>query len=257
MKKTYYKILSNFKKLDYSSLEWEERTNLASLFHAFDMFEMTDLIYSHCSLRSQTYRDKMLVKADVLRFKDIRNSNLEYISIHSGQHSEKEFQFGTSLHRKIYCLRNDVNAIVHMHSEFASAVAANSNGLEMISREASFFHEELLRLPYKGPIRGEQETRELDQKIFKKKIILLENHGYVVLARSISEVFKWSYLFERACRIQILNQILSGPQVFIQNEILDKVKKRLERLSKFQDLATKEWKMVLSSLQEERPWIFT
>jgi len=59
-----------------SAEEWQARLDLAALHRLYQHFGMTDLIYTHCTVRVPGEPDHYLIKADPLLMDEVTASNL-------------------------------------------------------------------------------------------------------------------------------------------------------------------------------------
>ena len=66
----------------------------------------------------------------------------------------------------------------------------------------------------------EEEGERLLQNLGGKRILMLRNHGPVVMGRTLAEMFVTAWSLQRACEIQIA--VLSqGEPITVQQEVID------------------------------------
>lgn len=109
------------------------------------------------------------------------------------------------LHQAIYAIRGDVNAIVHSHATYALIFGAYDWDIEPISHEGACLHDQINR--YTGTsqtILSMDVANDVAKSLEQAKVLLLRNHGCVVVGNSVKEAVILALVLERACKIQIL-----------------------------------------------------
>lgn len=131
------------------------------------------------------------------------------------------------LHRTIYKSKGDVNAILHTHSVFASAVACVRGDIPPIV-------EDMVQI-----IGGSVETAEYElpgtedlassvlEALGEKKAALLANHGVVALGGDMEEALLGAEIVEKSAKIYLMGMLLGDPKELDVEEI-DKMKEMYE-----------------------------
>lgn len=115
------------------------------------------------------------------------------------------------MHLHIFKKREDVNAVIHTHSTYATALACAHKPIPPIV-------EELVQV-VGGDVRVARYalpgTEELAANVLTaardRYAVLLANHGMVGMAKSLSEAFKICRIVEKAAKITILSNIVGQP----------------------------------------------
>jgi len=122
------------------------------------------------------------------------------------------------LHLAIYHARPDINAIIHHHGTWATAVAVAKKTIPVFIGEAADI----------GPIptasyapSGSQELAEaVSQELAKgTNAVLLANHGAVAAGRDLGEAMRRALEVERLAKIYIGSQLLGGPHALNEAEV--------------------------------------
>lgn len=125
----------------------------------------------------------------------------------------------TILHAAIYKSREDVNAIVHTHSVFASTVAVTRGGIPPII-------EDLVQV-----VGGRVDvatyalpgTEELAQNgiraLSDKNAVLLANHGMIGVGKDFDEALTVCEVVEKSAQILIYSQMLGNPTILDREEV--------------------------------------
>ena len=152
---------------------------------------------------------------DQLLPKDIVILDLEG-NIISGAHKPST---EVPLHLEIYNARNDVQAIVHTHSAYATAMAVARKGIPGAV-------EDLVQI-VGGNVRVNDYalpgTKQLGINTVKamegRNAVLLANHGMLGVGRDLEEALRVCQVVEKAAKITILAQLIGGVVELTQDDI--------------------------------------
>jgi L-fuculose-phosphate aldolase len=110
-------------------------------------------------------------------------------------------------HLWIYRHRPQVNAIVHTHPPYVSALSLTGQPLMVSHMDTTMFHEDCAWLPeWPGVPVGDEEGRIINEALGHKKAILLAHHGQLVATDTIEGAAQLAVFIERAARMQVLAQ---------------------------------------------------
>ena len=110
---------------------------------------------------------------------------------------------GFTLHSAIHSARNDINAVLHLHTIEASALSILKCGLLPISQEALIcgqvgYHD------YEGILVDEAMKERIRNDLGpKNKILILRNHGVAFCGLTLEECWFWMFNFMKAAQIQL------------------------------------------------------
>jgi len=119
---------------------------------------------------------------------------------------------GVRFHVWIYRKRPDVEAIIHTHAPFASALSCTSSSLKTIHMDAAMLHGTAHMLEWPGVPVADDEGRLISGALGQAKTILLANHGLLAAGASIEEATYLAVFFERAARMQLRAMAAGGYQ---------------------------------------------
>ncbi len=117
---------------------------------------------------------------------------------------------GTRFHVWIYRKRPDVNAIIHTHAPYASALAATGQPLKTIHMDSAMLHGTAHLADWPGVPVADDEGRIISAALGGAKTILLANHGLLAAAGSVEEATYLAVFFERAARMQLRAMAAGG-----------------------------------------------
>ncbi|MDQ5850047.1 MAG: aldolase [Pseudomonadota bacterium] len=117
---------------------------------------------------------------------------------------------GVRFHVWIYRQRPDVNAIIHTHAPYASALAATGKPLKTIHMDSAMLHG-CAHLPeWPGVPVADDEGRIISGALGSAKTILLANHGLLATGTCVEEAAYLAVFFERAARMQLRAMAAGG-----------------------------------------------
>jgi len=137
---------------------------------------------------------KNLTKADVL----VVNADGKVVS---GKHQPHPGEF---IHREIYRIRPDVNAIVHTHSHTTVILSLLQCFIEPLTQiGASFHNDQALYAGFTGPVRTSDEGKEMAHRLGDKSLLIAKNHGVFAAGQNIQSAC-WDFvLADQAARIHL------------------------------------------------------
>jgi len=130
------------------------------------------------------------------------------------------------MHTEIYKERNDVFAIVHTHSPYATAFAVAHIPLGPIIAEAVLSDVIIPVAPYATPSTDEVPN-SIKALLPSHNSILLANHGVVTVGKDLDEAYYRVERVEYLAKVMLLSKILGSPNILSEKEI-EKLKKAWE-----------------------------
>lgn len=189
--------------------ERELRVQLAAAYRLIDTFKMSDLIYTHISVRIPGPERHFLINPYGLMFDEITASNLVKVDLEGNIVGESEWPVnpaGFVIHSAIHAARDDLYCVLHTHTKYGMAVSALECGLLPVSQFAMQFYDRVAYHAYEGVSLSLEERERLVQDLGDKKVMILRNHGLLTAGRTIQEAFILMFYLDRACEVQITAQ---------------------------------------------------
>src|SRR5207237_1149644 len=116
-----------------------------------------------------------------------------------------------SVHRRAPAAR----CVLHTHMPYATALGMLEDPrLEMAGQNALGFYDEIAYVDYNGLAFDYSEGERLARALGGKSVLILRNHGALVIGASVAQAFERLYFLERACQAQIL-ALSSGRRLHI------------------------------------------
>ena len=130
---------------------------------------------------------------------------------------------GVRFHVWIYRNRPDVQAIVHTHAPYASALSCTSSSLRTIHMDSAMLHGTAHLPEWPGVPVADDEGRIISSALSSSKSILLANHGLLTAGSSVEEATYLAVFFERAARMQ-LRAMAAGGCKEVKNELAEEAR---------------------------------
>src|SRR3954470_19045033 len=117
---------------------------------------------------------------------------------------------GVRFHVWIYRNRPDVQAIIHTHAPWASALSCSPVSLKTIHMDSAMLHGTAHLPEWPGVPVADDEGRIISGALGSAKTILLANHGLLAAGTSVEEAAYLAVFMERAARMQLRAMAAGG-----------------------------------------------
>jgi ribulose-5-phosphate 4-epimerase/fuculose-1-phosphate aldolase len=185
------------------------RQELAACYRLVAHFRMTDLIFTHISVRLPGPEHHFLINPYGLMFDEIRASDLVKIDL-QGRPVEptrhKVNPAGFVIHSAIHAAREDARCVLHTHTRAGCAVAAQPAGLLPVNQISMEFYGRVAYHGYEGVALNLDEQKRLVADLGDKPVMILRNHGLLTVGETVAQAFLRMYYLEKACDIQLAAQ---------------------------------------------------
>ncbi|MFA9200429.1 MAG: class II aldolase/adducin family protein [Cypionkella sp.] len=209
-------------RIECSDAEWQARLDLAACYRIFDHLGWSESIYNHISVKVPGEDNAFLINPFGLLYDEVTASNLVKIDIDgnvlAGNYPVN--QAGFTQHAYFHRHLEWAHAICHHHTTAGMAVSSHSQGLLPISFYACNFQGQIGYHDFEGVTVRPEEGERLLRNLGNKRILMLRNHGPVVLGRTIPEMFVQTWALQRACEIQIATLSQGGP-ISVEQDVID------------------------------------
>ena len=189
--------------------QWSERVDLAAAFRWTARENLHEGVANHFSLSVNNDGSQFLINPNQVHFSRIRASDLLLIDANDpstleGPNAPDPTAWG--LHGALHRLCPHARCAMHVHSIHATVLASLKNPVlpPLDQNCALFFGRIAYDTEYGGLALDEEAERAcLALKDPTKKVLVMGNHGIMVIGETVAETFNNMYYFERACEIYI------------------------------------------------------
>ena len=210
------------------------RVDLAAAFRWAVRNDWHEGVANHFSLAVDESGTRFLINPNARHFSRVTASNLILIDANDPATMERpdapdETAWG--LHGGLHRTVPHARCALHVHPPYATALAslADSTLLPIDQNSAFFFNRVIVDENYGGLALEEEGAR--CAALFtdpKKRVMVMGNHGVLVIGETVAETFNRLYYFERAARNLILAYSTGRKLRVLSDEIAEKTAREIE-----------------------------
>ena len=230
-----------------------ERKDLAAAFRWTARLNMHEAVANHFSLAINADGSEFLINPNQMHFSKIKASDLLVIDANDpetleGPNAPDITAWG--LHSAIHRHCPHARCAMHVHPMFSTVLAslADSRLLPIDQNTATFFNRYVIDDSY-GGLALEEEGERCAQLLQdpKKTVMIMGNHGVMVIGKSVAETFNRMYYFERAAETYI-RALQTGQKLRILSDtIAEKTASEVDQYPEQSDRHLAELKEILDS----------
>jgi len=209
----------------FASVEEERlhrKQKLAGALRLFGRFGFSEGVAGHITARDPELTDHFWINPLAVPFGRIRVSDLQLIS------PEGEIVIGDQpintagwfIHSQLHAARPDVISAAHAHAVHGKAWSSLGRLLDPITQDACMFYgSHSLYDDFNGVVIDEAEGKRIATALGPdNKLVILRNHGFLTVGRSVEEA-AWLFITaDETARAQLLAEA-AGKPVLIRDEV--------------------------------------
>lgn len=208
----------------YSEEEWQARVKLAAVYRIFAYMKWDESIYNHISLRVPGEHEHFLINPFGLHYSEVKASNLVKIN-HDGEIignsdwpiNPAGFTFHSAIHEKV----DNAHCVMHVHTTATQSVCCLEEGLSFSNFYSAQLYGKIAYHDFEGITVHRDEGDRILESANQQPVLLLRNHGPVVMGASLAQAFSLMWLINRACEVQLASQSM-GSVRSIPTDVLEK-----------------------------------
>jgi len=193
--------------------ERQVRVDLAAAYRMAAANGWDDTVYTHLSASVPGEPGHYLINRFGDTFDEITASSLVKVNV-GGQvvdgSGARVNPSGFAIHGAVHAARPDVECVIHLHTPWGVALSMLPQGLQPTSQWAMRLHGRLGRHPYEGLALGQDEQQRLVERLGTLDGLILENHGPLVVGRTVAEAWMLMHMLERAAQAQLRAMAAAG-----------------------------------------------
>lgn len=193
--------------------EWEARVTLAAAYRIFAHLGWQELIYNHLSLRVPGTDDQFLINPFGLHYSEVTASNLVKVDPLGRILGHSDWPInpaGFTFHGAIHQRLPHAHCVMHVHTTATMAVCCLEAGLSYSNFYAAQLWGQVAYHDFEGITVHLDEGERILASSEGRPVLLLRNHGPVVMGRTVAEAFNRLWLVQRACEVQLATMSM-GP----------------------------------------------
>ncbi|SMY08278.1 class II aldolase and adducin N-terminal domain-containing protein [Flavimaricola marinus] len=213
---------------------WQERVDLAAAFRWTARLNMHEAVANHFSLAINDSGTRFLMNPNQMHFARIKASDMIVVDAEdpetlSGPNAPDPTAWG--LHGGIHRHVPHARCAMHCHSIFATVLASLADSrLPPIDQNCATFYDRIVIDDGYGGLAFEDEG-ERCAALFtdpKKRVMVMGNHGVLVIGATVAETFNRLYYFERAAETYIRALQTGQPLRVLPDDVAEKTARELE-----------------------------
>jgi ribulose-5-phosphate 4-epimerase/fuculose-1-phosphate aldolase len=186
--------------------EWNTRVDLAACYRIIAFYGWDDLVATHISARVPGENDAFLINDFGLMFDEITASSLVKVNLEGEVLAPAGGQVnpaGFTIHSAVYQVRDDVGAVIHLHTIDGMAVSTSADGLLPLTQTAMTVYGDIAYHDFEGVALDLAEREHLQDHLGLKNNMILRHHGTMSMGDSVATAFARIYQLEQACSAQV------------------------------------------------------
>jgi ribulose-5-phosphate 4-epimerase/fuculose-1-phosphate aldolase len=235
-------------------LYWQERIDLAAAFRWAARLNMHEAVANHFSLSVNEDGTQFLMNPNQKHFSRIKASDILLLDANDPDTMQKPGApdpTAWGLHGSVHRKCPHAKCVMHVHSIHATVLASLADSrLPPIDQNTAIFYERYVIDEGFGGLAFEDEGMRCagmlqDPKI---KVMIMGNHGVLVLGNDVADTFNRLYYFERAAETYIRALQTSQPLRELPHDIAAKTANELDD---YPDQAESHFSELKAILDEE------
>ncbi len=188
---------------------WEERVDLACAFRWAVRFNWHEAVANHFSLAVNEDGTKFLVNPNQRHFSLIKASDLLLLDANDPEtmnRPDAPDETAWALHGALHRNCKHARCALHVHSKYATVLAALADSsMPPIDQNTAMFFNRIAVDENFGGIAFEEEAERACAKLVDPsvRVLVMGNHGVMVIGQSVADTFNRLYYFERAAETLI------------------------------------------------------
>lgn len=232
---------------------WQDRVDMAAAFRWTERLNMHEGVANHFSLSVNDDGTQFLMNPNQMHFARIRASDLLFLDANNAETMDlpgAPDPTAWGLHGSIHRLCPQARCVMHVHSIHATVLAslANSNLPPIDQNTATFYNRYVIDNEF-GGLAFEDEGARCASMLTdpKVKVMIMGNHGVLVIGDNPADTFNRLYYFERAAETYI-RALQTGQKLrILSDEIAEKTARELEDYPDQAEAHMREIKAILDA----------
>jgi ribulose-5-phosphate 4-epimerase/fuculose-1-phosphate aldolase len=232
---------------------WQERVDLAAAFRWTARLNMHEGIANHFSLAVTDDGSKFLLNPYGRHFSKMRASDLVLLDANDAASSSMPGIDLTAwaIHGAVHRQAPHARCVLHLHSRYALALAClKDSTIPPIDQNTMRFYERCaIDEGFDGMGLG-QEAERLPKILGDKNVLIMGNHGAIVVGSSVAEAFDEMFYLEKACET-VITAYSTGRELRIASP--DVARKTARQWQEYPEFAERHFAAIKDILDEECP----
>jgi len=207
--------------------ERQLRVDLAAAFRLAAHFNWHEAVANHFSLAVSDDGKQFLMNPRWRHFSKVTASELLLLDADDEDTMNRPGAPDPSawcIHGALHRLHPNARCVLHVHSPYATALAALKDPeIKPVDQNtARFFARVAYDMEYGGLAHAEEEGRRIASCLGNQRVMMMANHGVMVVGDTVAEAFDELYYLERACQTLVLAYSTGQPLNVMPDDLAEK-----------------------------------
>lgn len=213
---------------------WDLRVDLAAAFRIAAHFDWHESVANHFSVTVPGDGDRFLINPAGRHFSLIKASDLLLLDMadeSAPQGAAAPDPTAWHLHSNMHRIVPQARCILHLHPPYATALSALADPsiIPIDQTSARFYNRVSIDAVYGGMADEDSEAQRIVRSLGDNSVLILRNHGIMVIGDSVGDAFDTLYHVERACRTIMIAYSSGQPIARIADDVAEKTARAWEK----------------------------
>lgn len=228
-----------------------ERIDLAAAFRWTVRLDLHDSVANHYSLAVNEDGSRFLMNPNQVHFSRVTASSLLLLDANDPETMTRPGApdpTAWGLHGAVHRLCPHARCAMHVHSPYATVLACLEDPmLPPLDQTAAMFYGRIAVDAHYGGLALDEEAERACRALADPSMLVLVmgNHGVMVVGRTVAQTFNALYHFERAARTYVMALQTGRPLRFLSHEVAAKTAAEIAGYPGFAENHLKELKAIL------------
>ncbi|MCZ8078792.1 MAG: class II aldolase and adducin N-terminal domain-containing protein [Rhodobacteraceae bacterium] len=232
---------------------WQERCDMAAAFRWTARLNMHEAVANHFSLAINPEGTRFLINPNGRHFSRMTASSLIEIDANDPAtmaRPDAPDPTAWGLHGSIHRALPHARCVMHVHSIHATVLASLADSrLPAIDQNSAMFHNRLVVDDHYGGMAFEEEGARCATLLADPRttVMVMGNHGVLVVGQTVAEAFNRLYYFERAAETYARALQTGRPLRVLPDDIAEKTAQEWEAYPGFAEVHLRELRAILDT----------
>ena len=203
--------------------EWRSRVRLAACYRVFAHLGWIELLFNLSTRRVPgDGPPAFLINPFGLNYEEVTARNLIKVGLDGVPLAPTEHavnRAGFVIHSAVHAHRPDAHCVMHTHTTAGMAVACKAGGLQHDDFYGAELFGDVAYHEFEGITVRDDEGPRLVASLGGKRVLILRNHGLLVVGSDVFNAFRWMWTLQRACEVQVAADSIAGPNVGLSDAV--------------------------------------
>lgn len=154
--------------------------------------------------------DKVVITPSGANYATLTDEDMPLVDLATEEYEGPKPSSERGVHLEVYRTRKEINAVIHVHSPYASTLAAAHRELPPILDDVAQLLGPNVRVADYALPSTKKIVRTTVKALKGRMAALMANHGAICLGRNLEEAFLCCQVLEKGCKAYIEAEFLGG-----------------------------------------------